>query len=258
MIIISGSVIDINSIIGQYPEAGVERKIINILSSSNIAYEYNSVNQLKFELNLRKSIIANAKKLHNSKFSFRTFRDSKCNPNYWHRTNEGGFMLNTWVKPSNAIKDIYMNSSEYGTECATAIVIVYYGALVDIFPEQVFNSLFSGIYLMDWQHLDSDLGISMYRNLVDYLPGDCRYFNNPDVNPLTPEWQGENAIDLGDGTYYGHGIGIKTAEGIINALNRNRKSGAEISAYLTDTANRPNFKYLANIYYSFSPRLIVS
>ena len=66
---------------------------------------------------------------------------------------------------------------------------------------------------------------------MDYLPGDCRYFNNPDVDPLTPEWQGENAIDLSGGMYYGHGIGIKTADKIIEILNHNRIQDSNICLF---------------------------
>lgn len=68
---------------------------------------------------------------------------------------------------------------------------------------------------------------------TDYLPGDCVYFENPDHDEETPEWQGENAILLGNNLFYGHGIGITTAQGIIDELNSNRKPNATISASLT-------------------------
>jgi ubiquitin len=77
---------------------------------------------------------------------------------------------------------------------------------------------------MNW-HYDRDLGVVYSQGPGDFFPGDCRYFKNPDVNPETPQWQGENVIDLNDGKYYGHGIGIRTADEIINALNERRKEG---------------------------------
>ena len=83
---------------------------------------------------------------------------------------------------------------------------------------------------------------------MDYIPGDRRYFVNPDVDPLTPQWQGENVIDLDGELYYGHGIGIYNAETIIKELNKNRSEGADESARLKDSAGRPNFKKLADIY----------
>ncbi|TDT51227.1 protein-glutamine gamma-glutamyltransferase [Fonticella tunisiensis] len=257
MIKISGSPINSNDVLNQYPQNSIERKIISILSSSSSTYNYKSLKELKFELNLRVNIINASRELNGTNFAFAVFRKSRCNPDYWERTDEGGFLLKKGVKPSHAIKDIYINASKYATECATAMVIVYYKALLNIFPEELFNDLFSEIYLMDWQHIDRDLGnIGYMEKEEDYLPGDRRYFKNPAVDPVHPEWQGENAIDLGDGTYYGHGIGIKTAEKIIDILNKLRKNDAQISAYLMDLAGRPDFKYLADKFYSFSSRLL--
>jgi len=246
MIRIANNIIDPDVLMKQYSPGSIERNIISILSASDETYDYDSEYQLKFELKLRKNTVAASYGLYRSRMSFRTFRNSVCNTVYWERTNEGGFLLRPDVKPSNAIKDIFDNGWMYGTECATAIVIVFYKAVLDVFPEALFNELFPEIYLMDWQYLDNDLGIRYYTNPADYLPGDCRYFKNPDVNPLTPQWQGENAIDLSGGIFYGHGIGIQKPEGIIEALNEHRKSGSEISAYLQDSATYPDFRYLAS------------
>ncbi len=251
MIRIAGNLIDSNTIINKYTQNSIEADIVRILAESREVYNYDSLKQLEFEVKLRKSIINASKDLYRSKFSFRVFRKSKCNEKFWTRTNEGGFALNSGIKPSEAIRDIYINSSKYGTECSTAMVIVYYKALVDILPENLFNKLFPDIYLMNWQHLDSDLGIREYWNAADYIPGDCRYFKNPEVDPLSPEWQGENVFDIGNKLYYGHGIGIASAEKIIELLNKKRIAGAKISAYLIESAKRPNFKYLSNIYHSF-------
>ena len=83
---------------------------------------------------------------------------------------------------------------------------------------------------------------------MSYLLGDRGYFRNPDVNPKTPEWQGENVIVLPDSLYYGHGIGIADADDMIKALNSNRIAGAERSAYLLDMAGRPDYRQLASLY----------
>lgn len=250
MIKIANSFIDTNTLTSQYMTNSVESKIVSIMASSNRVYYYDSQNQLNFELRLRKSIINASKDLNKSNFSFRIFTKSKCNPDYWDRTSEGGFELKAGVKPSDAIKDIYINSSKYGTECATAMVILYYKALVDVLQEGLFNRLFSRIYLMNWMHLDRDLGlVNLYT--TDYLPGDGRYFKNPDVNPATPEWQGENVIILDNGLYYGHGLGIGTGEKMISELNKRRISGSTKSAYLMDQVKRLDFKGLSNKYYNY-------
>ena len=183
MIIISGNIITREMAMGGYDGESIQRKVLDILISSNKAYEYLSLDQLKFELNLRANIVAASKKLNDSNFGFTTFRKSFCNTEYWVRTDEGGFLIKNGVSAYAAILDILVNSSKYGTECATAIVIVFYNGIAELFPEALFNNLFSDIYLMNWSNLDRDLDIADYSNLQDYLPGDCRYFKNPDVNP---------------------------------------------------------------------------
>lgn len=254
MIKISGDNFDIKTIINQYKENSVERKVLDILNLSRKTYDYNSLDELKFEVNLRKNIVSAAFDLNRSKFDFAVFRKSKCNTDYWERTRQGGFLLKDGVKPSDAINDIFKNSNKYATECATAMVIVFYKAVLDSFGDKLFDDSFHKIYLMNWHYMDASLGLDISDNIVDYLPGDCRYFKNPQVNPLTPEWQGENVIDLGNGKYYGHGIGIGTANEIIEALNKERIIGARKSAYLLDSATRPDFKQLAHIYLGSSSR----
>ncbi|MEY7999282.1 protein-glutamine gamma-glutamyltransferase [Clostridium sp. Mt-5] len=248
MIKISGTELDINTIIDQYKNHSIERYTLNKLFSSVHIYDYNSLDELKFELNMRKNIVNASIELDRSDFSFSVFRKSRCNTDFWERTKQGGFLLKEGVKPSVAINDIYKNSRKYATECATAMVIVYYRAFLDSFSEKFFDATFSRIYLMNWYYVDDHLKLHTSDTIADDLPGDCRYFQNPQVNPLTPEWQGENVIDLGNGKYYGHGIGIRTSDEIIAALNTRRIIWATESAYLLDSAKRPNFQQLAHIY----------
>ena len=145
--------------------------------------------------------------------------------------------------------DIYVNGGQYATECATAILIVYYRALLEVFGTERFNVLFPHIYLMNWTRLDPLLReAGTPRMAVDQLPGDRGYFRNPDVDPETPEWQGENVIILPDDLYYGHGIGVTRAGGIIRGLNAHRREGSTQSAYLMEEVGRPDFKRLAGLY----------
>ena len=250
MIIISNNIVKIDTIVNEYEPNDIERDIITKMHLSKERYEFNSVKELQFELKLRKNIVIAAIRLNEGDMAFTTFRESKCNLDYWERTKEGGFKLKKGITPSAAIKDISINSSKYGTECATAMIIIYYQALLNIFGEKLFNELFTEIHLMNWHYLDSLLRDAGYiEKQSDYLPGDRRYFDNPDVNPVTPEFQGENVIDLGDGMYYGHGIGIGNAEEMINELNKVRIEEPKQSAYLLDVAARLDFKKLADIYY---------
>jgi len=257
MILIENKPVEADTISNQYPENSIERDIINKISLSNEKYKYDTLNQLKFELRLRKEIVNAAKALNKSSFSFEVFRKSKCNPAYWERTDEGGFILKDGVKPSDAINDIFIHGSKYASECATALVIVYYKALLNIFGEELFNEVFPKIQLMNWSYIDENLKeIGIIRKAAEPLSGDRRYFANPDVNPLTPEWQGENVIDLDNQLYYGHGIGIHNADTIIHALNKYRKKDADESAYLMDSVAYPNFKKLSDIYYSHNTSVV--
>lgn len=250
MIIISGDNFDISTLINDYPVGSVERQLLQKMSTSGEKYRYDSLNDLKFELRLRNELINASRALDKSKFSFATFYDSRANNKYWNRTSNGGFRLKDGVKPSDAINDIFINGNLYATECASAMVIVLYKALLNVYGEALFNKTFDKIYIMNWHSLDSKIQeFGFPKKVKELLLGDRAYFDNPDVNPRTPEWQGENVIILPDGLYYGHGVGIGNAERIIRALNSNRRRNASRSAYLMDVASRPNYKKLAKIYY---------
>lgn len=252
MIIIDGYKADIHNIMSQYPYDNIQRDIINRLSSSKTEYNYNAVDQLKFELLLRKEIIKAANELNESGMKFEIFSKSRCNPKYWNRQNNGGFLLKPGVTPSEAILDIFRNAPIYATECSTAMDIIYYKALINIFPRELFNKLFPKIYLKNWHSLDKLLkDIKLLKKENDYLPGDRRYIANPDFDPMFPEYQGENVIDMGHGLYYGHGIGKNEVKTIISELNKFRKRGSKRSAYLKNSAGRVNFKNLAKIYYDY-------
>lgn len=248
MIHVADAEVKYDEIKKKYPEGSIERKIIEKMADNDRVSRYDSMEELSFELDFRKRTIDASVALYRSGLRFRTFRESECNEDYWDRMENGGFRLKDGIKPSDGIRDIYRKGRVYATECATAMVMVFYKAALDIYKDRLFDETFPRIVLMNWLYTDNKLGIYTDRDPVLHLPGDCRYFKNPDVDPMTPEWQGENAIDLGDDTYYGHGIGIRSAEMIIRILNKNRVEGSEISAYLTDTATLPNFRGLFKIY----------
>lgn len=250
MIKISGTILP-NTFFNDYALNPIERKILHILSESDFVYSYLSLNQLKFETELRINIIDASKEFYQSKIQFKVFNEAKCNPDYWQLTPAGGFQLKKNILPAQGIKDIFFNSFKYATECSTAIIIIYYKALLKIFPDELFNITFQNIHLRNWNYIDSDLNVFTYYKERDFLPADCRYFKNPDFNPEKSEWQGENVIDLGNDNYFGHGIGVKNAESIITILNKNRKPNAVQSAYLTNSVTNPDYKHLANLYFNY-------
>ncbi|NEU32028.1 protein-glutamine gamma-glutamyltransferase [bacterium LRH843] len=228
-----------------WPGDLIERTIIKWMIDDPTVHSYSSMDELVFDVKLRKNIIASARAMNQSHVQFVVFAHSRCNAHYWQLTRLGGFQLRHDVNPADAIRDIFLNSSLYGFECATAMVIIYYDAVLSLIGDDLFNRLFQDIYLYSW-HTDSDLGIEAIHTR-HYLPGDIVYFNNPDFSPKHSEFRGENAVLLEDGTFFGHGIGIKTADEMISILNQVRKLGSQQSAYLTNLVTRLSFHHLMNL-----------
>jgi protein-glutamine gamma-glutamyltransferase len=204
------------------------------------------MNYSEWEQNLRREICAAALALHDSDTAFAVFANSRCNEQYWTRTSNGGWRLRG--RPSDAIGDIFANGRLYATECATAMVIVYYKALLEVCGEDLFNRTFRDIYLMDWDIRDPLLvAVGRMTPATELIPGDRAYFANPDHSPDLPQWQGENVIVLGNDSYYGHGIGVTSADSIISSLNSRRKSQDSRPAYLMNSAGRPDFALLSRL-----------
>ena len=249
MINISGKPVDLQTLARRYPPSGVEHACIAVMVNSRADYSYSSERELDFELALRRAIVEKAEALRRSGLKFEVFRRSYCNSRYWLRRADGGFELRRGASASKAVRDMYLNGRAYATECATAMQIVYYGALLDVASEAAFDVQFTGLRLMNWHDISPALRETGSMNrTTDYFPGDRRYFANPDVDLQNPEWQGENVIDMGDGTYYGHGMGRRRGAEVIAELNDNRRPLASRSAYLMNAAGRPDFKKLFAVF----------
>jgi protein-glutamine gamma-glutamyltransferase len=176
------------------------------------------------------------------KSEFASFSKSRANPYYWIREENGGFRQRPGVLASDGIRDIFINSQLYAYECATAIIILMYKAVLDTIGDHAFNRNFKNLLLYAWNY-DEDLKI-ITRPEGEIFQGDVLYFKNPQVNPATPEWQGENVVVLADHLFFGHGMGIKDERGIIDGLNSNRAPFAFKSAYMLRQVTQPDFKYI--------------
>ncbi|MGA9225624.1 MAG: protein-glutamine gamma-glutamyltransferase [Mesobacillus sp.] len=220
--------------------SGKQKEIYEYLDRNLTMFEYETTNQLLFEIRLRENIVESAMKLKDSGVAFTSFTYSKFNPVYWTRI-PSGYLLKPNVLPSTAINDIYSNGQEYGFECSTAMVVIFYKAVLDSIRLGDFNQLFGGLLVWNWNY-DSDLAIITLEG-NEFIPGDVVYFMNPDFDK--PIWRGENAVYLGKDLYFGHGVGIGTADEMVKALNTLRKEGAVTSAYMLQQHSRLNFKYLS-------------
>jgi protein-glutamine gamma-glutamyltransferase len=254
---------DVNNPIDMAAWTTLEKEIYLQKKNSTLNYAYDSYEELKFELTLRAKIVQAARSLLASKAVFASFKKSRCNWKYWIRTEQGGFQMRPNAVPSAAIRDIYVSGGLYAFECATAMLIVLYKAMLDTIGEARFNPLFDNLLLWDW-NFDSDLHLITIDKVDESFSGDILYFKNPDVSMDTPEWQGENVVKLANNLYYGHGIGNKNEQQMIADLNRHRKNNSKISAYLTNQASYPDFKFLAHQFasgasdlpYRFQPQLL--
>lgn len=220
--------------------SGIQKEIYLALENSSEVHQYDTQQEFAFDLQLRTNIIKAAKDLQKSEAKFAPFQTSKFNPKIWTKIKYG-YLLNSLILPSDAINDVFENSKEYAFECSTAIVIIYYRAVLQSISLSYFNTLFQRLLVWDWNY-DRDLGIITKKG-TSFIPGDVVYFYNPDFEH--PVWMGENAVFLGDNQYYGHGIGIQTEDGMVKALNTLRKKNATKSAYLLSQHSRLNYKYLA-------------
>lgn len=249
MIVVAGTALNPAALEDTYDSGSVQRALLNTMAKSANTYQYSNQSQLQIELDLRSEIVNAAYALNQSGLNFAGFHDTRCNEAYWTRTMNGGFRLNSGANAAAAISDIYTNGRAYATECATAMMIVYYKALLATLGETVFNQTFTSIYLMNWDIREPLLAaVGMIAKVDEMLLGDRGYFVNPDVNPQTPQWQGENVIVLPNNLYYGHGIGLTTADRIIRSLNANRKPGAAKKAhFIENKAGRPDFIRLSRL-----------
>ncbi len=243
MILIAGESVSDTSV---FPFKGLEETIFKRLLDDQETYSYDSPEELEFEIALRNNIVASSNLMAKGEARFETFAGTQSNPVFWQVTDTGGLLLRKDVKPSDAISDIFTNSGEYAYECATAIVMIYYHAILNTVGEQFFNKYFQELFLYSW-HFDSDL-VMQSTHTYHFIPGDVVYFKNPDYNPITFWWRGENAVVMGGGKYFGHGLGIKDADYIIEFLNGTRKPDSDQPAYLTDYVARPSFTHLAKLF----------
>lgn len=224
---------------------GEENVIFRQMLNTPEVFSFPSMQELQFDLTIRKFIMESAREMAESEAEFTTFEYARCNDQYWRLTNRGGFQLRANVSPADAISDIYRNSSLYAFECATACVIIYYQALLKSIGKRYFDALFQNLYLYSW-HTDPDLQLhTFYSN--HYLSGDVVYFNNPDFHPNTPWYRGLNAVVMSDGTFFGHGFGIMTAEEILEFLDTQRSPGSNRPAYLANIITRVSPTTLNNL-----------
>ena len=106
------------------PFAAEKQQILSIMAGNQEVYSFRTADELSFDLNLRVNIIISALELFKVDFSFVHFNNPFATP-VLEKTSLGGFELLPNIPPSIAIQDIFKNGKLYGTECATAMIIIF-------------------------------------------------------------------------------------------------------------------------------------
>jgi len=223
-----------------------ETDIVRKKYRSSAVYQYDSVETLAFELRTRRNIVQAALDFDASGVKFSTFTDAHCNGQYWSLSEIGGFRLRRGVPSSEGIRDIFRNGPYYASECSTTVIIILYKGVLDTIGDETFNKHFQNLYLRDWNY-DVDMRLIFSNNKHAACPGDVLYFKNPGFAPERPEWHGQNVVMIGDNLFYGHPMRIKTAQGIIAAVNRKRRPWSLTSAYMANVLVYPDFAHLRRL-----------
>jgi protein-glutamine gamma-glutamyltransferase len=177
-----------------------------------------------------------------------TDADYAVNKSLWWMGYGGRMGVRAGVKPSDAINDIFKNGDQYGMECATATMVILHKAILDRIGPEDFDQAFARLKLFRWTDKDTDFQeTERVGKLPGFVPGDHTYFKNPDFAPEHSAWQGENVIYLGNGEYFGHGVGIADEKQIVEMLNSLRKPNARVGARRDDFELRLDPKNLAKL-----------
>ncbi|MFO0729021.1 MAG: hypothetical protein U1E65_34900 [Myxococcota bacterium] len=195
-----------------------------------------------------KGMIDAAEKMHGAGISFQLIKNHKANPDFWTvESYSGTLTLKPGVKPSDALNDMIAHGDKYGFECATGLVATYYQAMLDILGPKDFDRIATDLRIGPWDMEDDlsrlmiethpDGGYNSEVSLKDQgklLPGGYYYFRNWDVTDEARArgWQGENVIYLGEGKFYGHGIGMGPGSDFVTKLKNESKPDGKTPSLL--------------------------
>jgi protein-glutamine gamma-glutamyltransferase len=195
--------------------------------------------------------------LNKSGIDFELWQNHRFNPELWEpdALGAGTFHPKPGVRASEALLDIFENGERYGFECATAMVVVHYKAILDLIGPERFDRIGTDLIVGPWRYewdlatVRRDKGSSMKpaapERIGELRAGDYAYFKNWDVSPAgaAAGWKGENTIYLGKDEngvdlFYGHPFGVTTADKIVEHLNGHRNPGSTTSASMMDSVGR--------------------
>jgi hypothetical protein len=143
---------------------------------------------------------------------------------------------------SEAVDELYSKKGSY--DCASAISVIVLKAFTESyksvrkeFLKEERMVVIAGGYTFPTDPSPSKDMITVKDKVL--IPGDICYFFNP--GSKRGVWLRENAIYLGDGRFFGHGIGIKSYQEMAGTLYGHSGSVWQFP-YLLEQKGRPNPK----------------
>jgi len=145
----------------------------------------------------------------------------RVNKKLWTMGYGGKIQVRKFLKPgilgspAAAMRDIFEHGNKYAFECATAMMVIYHKAILDMVGDDVFDAMFtdpSYLKFFRWDEKDADyLACERMEDGKNFelVPGSHYYYRNP--NASDPAFGGENVLylgknDNGEHEFYGHGL----------------------------------------------------
>jgi RHS repeat-associated protein len=197
---------------------------LEILIESKTTYKYTDQSIIA-EMEFRDALLAAADKVKKSGLGFAAAGEVGKDVKGWEGVKDGiRFKKGSGLTASKAIEELFNQAKDVKLDCANGGILVFYEALRSYLGDERFDKLFVGERQLDIAQANSTrlfwLDLKKYD---DYLPGDWRYFSNPNLDPKESRaWQGFNAIQAGKeatGKFIAHPGFELTAQETIDKLN---------------------------------------
>jgi protein-glutamine gamma-glutamyltransferase len=224
-----------------------ERAIIDAMMQSKTRF-VRSEKEIDLEIRFRSNMVKAAQAINDRAPMFpergENFIEAPGASKFWGPDEEGNFGRGLHYKGepykhsfSEAIDELWATTSGLKCDCSAALTLVYLRALRDTLGKEEFDLLWSnfqaiyktiprvsqrgGNFTPGYFNVSGGppIGGLADRYYTDHLPGDWSAFENKDVTPnFDWAWGAENVIVMPDDKFYGHGIGIKSREVMLDEL----------------------------------------
>ncbi|MBI1916597.1 MAG: hypothetical protein HYS12_17955 [Planctomycetes bacterium] len=241
----------------KYEGRAVALEIISTAEAWKANAPFKNADDLDEVIRFREGLVQAARALQKSKITFNPklyaeIADKSPLKEFWESDGLGGIRVIAGKSRAEALDALFKNDKDLSVDCATGTIVVSLKALRD-FHKDNFDKLFPKLNLRGFRthpevrRVGQGVGAILF-TAAPLFPGDRVMFKNPDAKE--DAWKNENTVYLGGGKFdaqgnyvsggefFGHGIGIRSPEGMIERLNAKRREGATQSAYMEKAAGK--------------------